>query len=557
MTFRTRILLACLVAALLPLILLAAGARYVVRERLIAQYEDRIAGSGELARRELATTAAAIDARLRVLEQRIRNEPALRAALLDTTRRAALIDFAPAAMTAAGLDLLLLLDADGTTLSSGHFRNAYGRPLPGLTTRLAAAAGPTLVAALRPADSFVALVRARELDIGGRRFALAAGIEVDSALAARVAGGWSDALVVTLAHPGGVTSSGPAALGPDMLTERIAMPFIDATGPEITAGEAEWKISHSLRPLRAVTRSMDRWFVAALAAAVLVALVIARILAARVTRPLEELARRASRVELDRYDVALATRRQDEIGSLSRLLDRMVQRLRAGARQLRDAERRATVGDMARQVNHDIRNGLLPIRNVIHHLAEVAKDSPAALGTVFSERAGTLQAGLGYLENLATNYARLTPRVERQPCNVNDVVRTVVNDSAVAGGEVVRLELDPRLPEVPADPVALRRIIDNLVVNAVESLDGGGEVIVRTAASAGGGVVITVADTGVGIAPDLIDRIFDDFHTTKERGSGLGLSIVRRLVADMGGRIGVHSDPHRGTTFTIELPAST
>jgi signal transduction histidine kinase len=68
-------------------------------------------------------------------------------------------------------------------------------------------------------------------------------------------------------------------------------------------------------------------------------------------------------------------------------------------------------------------------------------------------------------------------------------------------------------------------------------------------------VVITVADTGVGIPADTVERIFDDFYTTKDRGTGLGLSIVRRLVTDMGGRIRVQSEPGRGTTFTIDLPA--
>jgi signal transduction histidine kinase len=264
-------------------------------------------------------------------------------------------------------------------------------------------------------------------------------------------------------------------------------------------------------------------------------------------------------VELTRYDAHLATRRQDEIGSLSRLLDRMVQRLRTAARQLRDAERRATVGDMARQVNHDIRNGLLPIRNVIRHLAEVARDAPAELGAVFNERAGTLQGGIGYLENLATNYARLTPRTERQPCDVNALLHNLVRDAAVPGDDRVKLELSPGLPPASADPVALRRALENLAINAVESLgDASGGVTLRT--RAGGGeddrrVIIDVVDTGTGIGPTELDRIFDDFYTTKERGTGLGLSIVRRLITDMGGRVNVASEAGRGTTFTIELPA--
>jgi signal transduction histidine kinase len=304
---------------------------------------------------------------------------------------------------------------------------------------------------------------------------------------------------------------------------------------------------------------MDRWFIAALAGALLLAFVTARLAAARVTRPLEQLARSAGRVELDRYDAVLATRRQDEIGALSRLLDRMVQRLRASARQLRETERRATVGDMARQVNHDIRNGLLPIRNVIRHLAEVAQESPADLGTVFHERAGTLEGGIGYLENLAANYARITPRTERQPCDVNALLESLARDAAVPGDARIGLELSRSLPHASADPVALRRIVENLVINALESLgESAGRVTITTAAAGSADdarVVITVADTGVGIPADSVERIFDDFYTTKDRGTGLGLSIVRRLVTDMGGRIRVQSEPDRGTTFTIDLPA--
>jgi signal transduction histidine kinase len=101
-------------------------------------------------------------------------------------------------------------------------------------------------------------------------------------------------------------------------------------------------------------------------------------------------------------------------------------------------------------------------------------------------------------------------------------------------------------------------VLENLVINALESLPAGdGRVTVGTAEAAtpeDRRVTITVSDTGAGIAPEAVDRIFDDFYTTKERGTGLGLSIVRRLVTDMGGRIRVHSEPGRGTTFTVDLP---
>jgi signal transduction histidine kinase len=559
MTFRTRILLACLVAAILPLILLAGGARHVVRERLTSQFRERVTASSDLVRRGLAFHAATIDARTRTIASRLLNEPDTRAALLDPAQRAALIDVAADAMATAGLDHLLLLDDDGTVLSSGHFRNDYHRSLPSFADRLLRAGGPVLVASRRATGGFIALVRARAFEFGGRRFTLAGGIEVDSAFVARLAGGWSDVLVVTLVYPGGATASTAADVSTAAIVERVSLPFIDSDAADDALDEAHWTISHSLVPLDAVVRDMDRWFIAALAGALLLAFVTAGLAAARVTRPLEQLARSAGRVELDRYDAVLATRRQDEIGSLSRLLDRMVQRLRASARQLRETERRATVGDMARQVNHDIRNGLLPIRNVIRHLAEVAQESPADLGTVFHERAGTLEGGIGYLENLAANYARITPRTERQPCDVNALLEGLARDAAVPGDTRIGLELSRSLPHASADPVALRRIVENLVINALESLgESAGRVIITTATAGSADdarVVITIADTGVGIPADTVERIFDDFYTTKDRGTGLGLSIVRRLVTDMGGRIRVESAPGRGTTFTIDLPA--
>ena len=104
----------------------------------------------------------------------------------------------------------------------------------------------------------------------------------------------------------------------------------------------------------------------------------------------------------------------------------MTERLRLGAARLREAERRLATGDLARQVNHDIKNGLVPIRNVLRHLSEVARDDPAALPRVFEERRGTLESSLAYLDTLARNYARLSPAAQPAACDVNAVVEEIV-----------------------------------------------------------------------------------------------------------------------------------
>ncbi|MEX2283768.1 MAG: ATP-binding protein [Gemmatimonadota bacterium] len=554
MTFRTRILIACVIVALLPLSMFALGARRAVRSLLTEQFRARVAASAADIQQEFDREANSLDNRLDALIQRIDADPVLRAALLRN-ERGTLLDYAPSVMRAAGLDYLQLVDSAGTLLSSGHFRNDYDRSIAALPA-LVPATGLALVSARRPQGGFLALARAQSFRIGDRAFVLAGGTEIDSRFVRGLARDADTAVVVSLSYPGGRLASADSVRSG--AADQRVVPFIDDVNGEIANDSARWSITHSLTPLQRVLRSMDTWLLAAGAAAVLLAIVIAQVLAARVNRPLEELAEKTTQINLDRLDVEFTTDREDEVGALSRMMAAMIGRLRSGAQQLRAAERRATVGDLARQVNHDLRNGLLPIRNVIRHLSEVARESPQELGSVFVEREGTLQGGIGYLESLATNYARLSPPADRQSCDLNAIIRTVLRDAPVNERARVQLELSPDAPRVSADPISLRRIIENLGVNAIESLENGtGVVRVNTSVSGPTSqrrVTIVIADTGVGIAPDQLDHIFDDFYSTKERGSGLGLSIVRRLVADLGGRIQVESERGRGTRFVIELP---
>jgi two-component system nitrogen regulation sensor histidine kinase NtrY len=236
----------------------------------------------------------------------------------------------------------------------------------------------------------------------------------------------------------------------------------------------------------------------------------------------------------------------------------MTERLRQGAIRIKDAERRATVGELARQVNHDIKNGLTPIRNVFRHLAQLVRDEPERLAEVFGERRSTLESSISYLEELASNYARLYPRSEHRPCDVNEIVLRVVSD--LGGAEHAALGTDLADGAVVlGDPVSLRRVLENLVGNAIDSLGGRpGKVAVSTARAVDGSgaarVRITVSDSGEGMSGEMRARIFDDFYTTKKNGTGLGLSIVRRLVMDLGGTIDVESEEGGGSRFTVDLP---
>ncbi|HSL69636.1 MAG TPA: ATP-binding protein, partial [Longimicrobiales bacterium] len=511
MTFRARILAASLIVGVLSLALFAVGVRLEVRSRMTSQYQERVATTTASTRENLARNARVLDQRLRTLAARITDDALMRAALTQGTSRLTVLDYASSEMRSVELDYLLLLDSAGQVLSSGHFRNDFDRVVPALTTLLNAS-GPVLVSARQPEASFLALVRAHAFELGDRRFVLTGGFAVDSAFLQSLMPDPASPVMVALEFPGGALVSGNSlvAAGSNSVRQHFTIPFIDEVSGRANTQEARWTIAHSLAPLRSILRPLDVWLLAAIGAALVFAFLVARVMAARVNQPLEELASKTNHIDLERLDVEFATERNDEIGSLARMLDAMVHRLRASARQLRAAERRATVGELARQVNHDIRNGLLPIRNVIRHLSEVAHANPAELESVFTERESTLQGGITYLESLANNYARLTPRAERRICDVNALVRTVVRDSALADRARVQVELSTVPPRVSADPVALRRVIENLLINAVESLENGdGRVTVGTRLTETAGdrrVIITVADTGAGIEPEALDR---------------------------------------------------
>jgi signal transduction histidine kinase len=299
---------------------------------------------------------------------------------------------------------------------------------------------------------------------------------------------------------------------------------------------------------------------AVLLLAIAVSVLLAVFLAGRVSRPLRQLAERTGDLDLDSLDVDFSSSRKDEVGALSRLLGEMTGRLREGVKRLRAAEHRATLGEMARQVNHDIRNGITPLRNVLRHLSEVADESPDRLNEVFRERRETLEGGLVYLEDLATHYARLSPGRSPQNCRLYEVIAEALVDPSFSPAAKLVNTVPANLPPIQADPVSLRRILDNLVRNALESLpDGRGTVTVDAAVGEDPNleetrILVSVSDSGEGIPPENLETIFTDFFTTREGGTGLGLSNVRRLAADCGANIRVTSEPGHGTTFTLSFP---
>ena len=563
MTFRTRILLATAPVVLVPLVVFGLAVRLAVRHRVAAQYRARTAALVALIGRDLerqGTVVATRLARLRaaaVADNRLR----LAAVQRDTASRPYLLDYSGTAMRLAGLDMLQIQDDSGRIVSSGHFRNEFDRLEPGLPLQLARAPnGMALVAARTAEGPFVALARLDTLPLGDRRFTVVGGIAVDTGFLARLAPDSAFTVALELPHDT-ITSRVRDTTRARVADVVSALPvaFVDESRPDSARlGAAQLVVSTALVGLQQLERVVDLAFAAAVLVTILVSLLVAGWLASRVSRPLAELAERTATIDLDRLDEEFSSDRQDEIGELERRFGEMTVRLRAGAAHLREAERHAATGELARQVNHDIKNSIAPLRNVLRHLAQIARDRPGELATVFAERRQTLVSSLEYLEKLAATYAKLSPVADAQHADVSAVTRDVVGQLP-AGAAEVSLQLADELPQAKIDPLGLRRILENLVTNAVDALGGqSGTVTVSTArvsdAGRANGIRIVVEDTGSGMTQQELGRAFQDFYSTKPGGTGLGLSIVRRLVTDAGGRLRVETSPGAGSRFIVDLP---
>jgi signal transduction histidine kinase len=238
------------------------------------------------------------------------------------------------------------------------------------------------------------------------------------------------------------------------------------------------------------------------------------------------------------------------LGQLNRLLNDM--RLENASKV-----RLATLGQLAAQLAHEIGT---PLSSVSGHvqLALRERDLPSAL----RERLDVSAREIERISKIVRDYLDSTRPLEpeRQPTAVARLLEEVVE--VVAGGAAdkrarITTQVDPDLGELVTDAGLLRQIVMNLVSNALDAVDEGGAVQVA-ARAAGEDVLITVRDTGHGIAPDDLRRIFEPFYTTKGRGkgTGLGLAICRQLTAALGGGISVESTPGEGSTFSVRLPRS-
>ena len=322
-------------------------------------------------------------------------------------------------------------------------------------------------------------------------------------------------------------------------------------------------IGNSRRPYVELKRSIRNSSLLVGGAGIVLAILLSSWAAARVTRPMEQLATAARDVAAGNWDARVDVPGEDEIAQLAHSFNRMTAELLTQKERLVQAERVAAWRELARRLAHELKNPLFPLQLTVENLVRAREQSPEQFDEVFRESARTL---LGEISNLKAIIGRFSefskmPQPHLQTVEVNELLRRVAQlfqaqlQAPGSAAIVCRLELEENMPPISADQELLHRAISNLVLNAMDAMPAGGTLTLRSRSS-DKEATIEVADTGSGLTPEECARIFTPYYTSKQHGTGLGLAIVQSVISDHGGTISVQSEPGHGTTFVIELPAN-
>jgi len=281
-----------------------------------------------------------------------------------------------------------------------------------------------------------------------------------------------------------------------------------------------------------------------------------------VQRPMVELQQKIAELGGGDLNVSVSfSHRNDEIGDLGRNFNQMVKQLRESREeiellhrtQMSRAEHFATLGEMATGLAHEIRNPLAGIAGVIEIIGRDLPSTSPARAVVKDVRQEV--ARINHIVTDLLHTARPhPPRVRKSDLNVT-VEHAVMlgRQQALAKSTDITLHKDSSLPEVEHDSDQIHQVMLNLLLNALQAIDKSGKISV-TLKGQGDTAIIEVSDNGRGIPAQELPNIFRPFYTTKGDGTGLGLSLARRIIEDHQGRIEVTSAVGAGTTFSVVLP---
>jgi signal transduction histidine kinase len=588
MRLRTRLFALVSVAVAVTVVLVTWAVSSSARNAFAEVDAQRTSALVAQFRREFSSQADQIAAGV----ERLASSDALRRTAADAGRtgadRAAYVDEATSLAAAQGWDLLDLVTDEGTIVSSAQWPARFGYTHPWATAAIGERRAFLQTIEL-PHETALGLVAVRKVAARDGGLIVAGGRRLDpSFLQTLVLPAGMRALLYRNVEPEVsrqqlIDASGQVAQSAQLepLIARVRQSGHEAAetidwpdGPErvdaipLAGRDGTTRgvllVGSSGRELAALV-SRIRWTGIAFGALGLAGgFILSYVVAARVTRPVEQLAEASRSVAGGDWNVTVGdVQASGEIEELARAFDAMTKQLADQRARLIQTERVAAWRELARRLAHELKNPLFPLRVTLDNMRRAKALPGAEFDEVFDESLTTMTSGLANLNTVIarfSDFARMPPP-EFAPVAPNDVVRQSVQlfraQLEAPGRPAIALavDLDDSLQTIRADGEQLSRAVQNLLLNAIDAMPSGGELVVRTR-RVNGGVRIEVSDTGDGLTEEERQRLFTPYYTTKHHGTGLGLAIVQSVVADHSGKVWVVSERGRGATFHIEIPSA-
>lgn len=580
MSFRTKVFLSITTTVVITVWIVASVVSTLVTSSFERQDTQRTAALVSQFRSEFERRSAEVERRIDAVAN---SDPVQRLAVnlgASKTDTAQYYDQALALAKEQSLNFLELVGPDGSIISSAEWPARFGYKENWLLQPIDWKSQGVFLQRAQLADGpALALITVRTLNAGDGLLYIAGGQRLDKAFLDSLspAPGMNIRLIRDLDAPAR-SDTADSKLADDLIQDVRARPHeLSLTGPDLTLTAipllgrdkqllAILMVENSRAELANLKTYIQGTAWIAGSAGVMLGLAFSFWAASRVTQPLLALAANVRDVASGKWNARARIDSTDEVGQLAQDFNQMTEQLVEQRDRMIQAERVAAWRELARRLAHELKNPLFPLQITIENLQRARQASPAQFDEVFHESTSTLLAELDNLKTIVgrfSDFARM-PAPHLEPVDLNQVVGEVAKlfDAQLDALDRPRiakiLQLDDNLPNVSADPEQIRRALRNLVLNALDAMPKGGTLTLRTQRLDGpveSKVALEVSDTGQGLTPEECARLFTPYYTTKEHGTGLGLAIVQSVVSDHKGTITVRSEPGKGATFRIELPA--
>jgi len=276
-----------------------------------------------------------------------------------------------------------------------------------------------------------------------------------------------------------------------------------------------------------------------------------------ISQPIKLIMKKISDIKLSGNNEKIEWKRDDELGQLIASYNSMIDQLAISAELLAQSERESAWREMARQIAHEIKNPLTPMKLTIQHLQHAWNSQAPDWDKRLQKFTKTMIEQIDTLSIIASEFSSFAKisHDKKEDINLLEVIQSSIN--LFSSAENISIVLKTNFEElwIEADKTQIIRAFNNLIKNAYQAigLRDDGKIIIELLANTEN-CIIKIQDNGLGISPELTDKIFKPYFTTKSSGLGLGLAIVKSIIIDMGGQITYVSDAGVGTTFTITLP---